>query len=89
MAITTPGDGTGSLFFYDCNNPGVESEIDFNLNGSRLVTTRDDKAIEIALAASGVLTERGVSTQEGNKTPDITCDLLFAIRSAPLSRAWR
>jgi hypothetical protein len=37
-----PGDGTGSLFFYDCNNPGVESEIDFNLNGSRLVTTRDD-----------------------------------------------
>jgi hypothetical protein len=46
-----PGDGTGSLFFYDCNNPGVESEIGFNLNGSRLVTTRDDKAIEIALAA--------------------------------------
>lgn len=36
------GDQTGSLYLYDNNDPGVESVIEFNLQGNALVTTRDD-----------------------------------------------
>jgi hypothetical protein len=35
-------DGTGSLYLYDNNNPGVESRIDFDLRGDSLATTKDD-----------------------------------------------
>ncbi|HEV2404277.1 MAG TPA: hypothetical protein VGR88_02425, partial [Ktedonobacterales bacterium] len=35
-------DGTGSLFLYDNNRPGVESQIDFDLRGDQVVATRDD-----------------------------------------------
>jgi hypothetical protein len=36
------GNGTGTLYLYDNNRPGVESRIDFDMRSSNLGTTRDD-----------------------------------------------
>lgn len=37
-----PGNGTGSLFIYDCNHPGGETTINFDLTGNALSTDYTD-----------------------------------------------
>ena len=72
------GDGTGTLYLYDANQPDDVARIDFDLRGARLATTRDDPLA--AMPGRGLLQGFFVEAYNSSRPP---ATLVATLRADP------